>query len=142
MPVVGFALSSSAAVLRRALAGFEDGLKDSGYIAGKNVAIEYRFADGQFERFPGFISEFVKRNVAIVVTSSAGVPIAKKLTSTIPIIFTMGDDPVKTGIVPSLNRPGGNVTGVYQFATGLEGKRLGLLHEMIPKASTLAVLIL
>ena len=77
LPVVGFALSSSAAVLRRALAGFEDGLKDSGYIAGQNVAIEYRFADGQFERFPGFISEFMKRKVAVVVTSSAGVPIAK-----------------------------------------------------------------
>ena len=121
--------------------GFEDGLKDTGYIAGKNVAIEYRFADGQFERFPGFISEFVKRKVAVLVTSSAGVPSAKKATSTIPIIFTMGDDPVKTGIVPSLNRPGGNVTGVYQFTTGLEGKRLGLLHDMIPKASTLAVLI-
>ena len=141
MPVVGFALSSSAGVLRRALAGFEDGLKDTGYIAGKNVAIEYRFADGQFERFPVFISEFVKREVAVIVTSSFGVPVAKKATSTISIIFTMGDDPVKTGIVPSLNRPGGNVTGVYQFTTGLEGKRLGLLHEMIPKASTLAVLI-
>ncbi len=141
IPVVGFALSSSAAVLRTALAGFEDGLKDSGYIAGQNVAIEYRFADGQFERFPGFISDFMKRKVAVLVTSSAGVPIAKKLTSTIPIIFTMGDDPVKAGIVPSLNRPGGNVTGVYQFATGLEAKRLGLLREMIPKASTLAVLI-
>src|SRR5215207_882991 len=74
MPVVGFALSSSAGVLRRALAGFEDGLKDAGYIAGKNVAIEYRFADGQFELFPGFISEFVKRKVAVIVTSGAGVP--------------------------------------------------------------------
>ena len=141
MPVVGFALSSSAGVLRRALSGFEDGLKNTGYIAGKNVAIEYRFADGQFERFPVFISEFVKREVAVIVTSSFGFPSAKKETSTIPIIFTMGDDPVETGIVPSLNRPGGNVTGVYQFTTGLEGKRLGLLHEMIPKASTLAVLI-
>jgi putative ABC transport system substrate-binding protein len=141
MPVVGYALSSSAGVLRRALAGFEDGLKDTGYIAGKNVAIEYRFADGQFERFPAFISEFVKQKVAVLVTSGPGVPIAKKATSTIPIIFTMGDDPVKTGIVPSLSRPGGNVTGVYQFTTGLEGKRLGLLHDMIPKASTVAVLI-
>jgi putative ABC transport system substrate-binding protein len=141
MPVIGYALSSSAGVLRRALAGFEDGLKDTGYIAGKNVAIEYRFADGQFERFPGFISEFVKQKVAVLVTSGPGVPIAKKATSTIPIIFTMGDDPVKTGIVPSLSRPGGNVTGVYQFTTGLEGKRLGLLHDMIPKASTVAVLI-
>ena len=141
IPVVGFALSSSAGALRRALAGFEDGLKDTGYIAGKNVAIEYRFADGQLERFPGFISEFVRRKVAVLVTSSPGVPSAKKATSTIPIIFTMGDDPVKTGIVPSLNRPGGNVTGVYQFTTGLEGKRLGLLHELVPKAAVLASLI-
>src|SRR5262245_59732693 len=93
MPVIGFALSSSAAVLRPALAGFGDGLRESGYIAGQNVVVEYRFADGQFERFPEFISDFMKRKVAILVTSSAGVPIAKKATSTIPIIFTMGDDP-------------------------------------------------
>ena len=141
MPVVGFALSSSAAVLGRALAAFENGLKDSGYIAGQNVAVEYRYADGQFERFPDFISEFIRRKVAVIVTSSPGVRGAKKETSTIPIVFTMGDDPVKAGIVPSLNNPGSNVTGVYQFTTGLEGKRLGLLHEMTPKASTLAVLV-
>jgi putative ABC transport system substrate-binding protein len=141
MPVVGIALSSSAGVLRPAVAAFEDGLKETGYAAGQNVTIEYRFADGQFDRFPEFISEFVRRRVAVLVTSSAGALSAKNATSAIPIIFTMGDDPVKAGIVSSLNRPEGNITGVYQFTTGLEGKRLGLLHEMMPKASTLALLI-
>jgi putative ABC transport system substrate-binding protein len=141
MPVVGFVSSGSAGTLRRALAGFEEGLKESGYIAGQNVTVEYRFAEGQFDRLPGFISEFIRRKVAVLGTTSAGVLVAKKATSTIPIVFSVGDDPVKTGIVPSLNRPGGNLTGVYQFASGLEGKRLGLLHELVPKAATLAALI-
>ena len=141
MPVVGFALSSSAGVLRKALAGFEDGLKESGYIAGQNVTAEYRFAEGRLDRLPGFISEFVQRKVAVLVTTGPGVVAAKKATSTIPIVFSVGDDPMKAGIVPSLNRPGGNLTGVYQFQTGLEGKRLGLLHELVPKAATLAALI-
>src|SRR5262245_4697080 len=142
MPIVGFASGGIAASLRRALAGFEDGLKEAGYIAGQNVAVEHRFAEGQFERFPAFVSEFIRRKVSVIATTSnAGVLAAKKATSTIPIVFSIGDDPVKLGIVPSLNRPAGNLTGVYQFATGLEGKRLGLLHEMVPKAETLAVLI-
>ena len=141
MPVVAFAVTGSPGVLRQALAGFEDGLKESGLIAGQNVTVEYRFADGQIDRFPGIISEFVRQKVAVLVTSNAGVLHAKKATSTIPIVFTMGDDPVKAGVVPALNRPGGNITGVYQFTAGLEGKRLGLLHEMMPKATTLAVLI-
>jgi putative ABC transport system substrate-binding protein len=141
VPVVGFALAGSVGVLRKALAGFEDGLKGSGYIAGQNVTVEYRFAEGQLDRLPGFISEFIRREVAVLVTTSAGVLAAKKATSTIPIVFSVGDDPVNTGIVPSLNRPGGNLTGVYQFATGLEGKRLGLLHELVPNAPALAALI-
>jgi putative ABC transport system substrate-binding protein len=142
MPVVGFASSGSAGTLRLALAGFEDGLKEAGYIAGQNVTVEYRFAEGQFDRFPGFISEFIQRKASVIVTTSFdGALAAKKATSTIPIVFSIGDDPVKLGIVPSLNRPGGNLTGVYQFAAGLEGKRLGLLHEMVPHASTLGVLL-
>jgi putative ABC transport system substrate-binding protein len=139
-PMVGFASNSST--LRRALAGFEDGLKEAGYIAGQNVSVEYRFAEGQFDRFPAFISEFIRRNASVIVTTSnAGALAAKKATSTIPVVFSIGDDPVKLGIVPNLNRPSGNLTGVYQFTTGLEGKRLGLLHEMVPKAATLGVLI-
>ena len=140
LPMVGFASNSST--LRRALAGFEDGLKEAGYIAGQNVSVEYRFAEGQFDRFPAFISEFIRRNASVIVTTSnAGALAAKKATSTIPVVFSIGDDPVKLGIVPNLNRPSGNLTGVYQFTTGLEGKRLGLLHEMVPKAATLGVLI-
>jgi len=142
MPMVGFAISGSPGTMRLALAGFEDGLKEAGYIAGQNVTVEYRFAEGQFDRFPGFISEFIQRKAFVIVTTStAGALAAKKATSTIPIVFSTGDDPVKLGIVPSLNRPGGNLTGVYQFASGLEGKRLGLLHEMVPHASTLGVLL-
>ena len=140
LPMVGFASNSST--LRRALAGFEDGLKEAGYIDRQNVSVEYRFAEGQFDRFPAFISEFIRRNASVIVTTSnAGALAAKKATSTIPVVFSIGDDPVKLGIVPSLNRPSGNLTGVYQFTTGLEGKRLGLLHEMVPKAAMLGVLI-
>jgi len=142
LPVVGFAVSGSPGPLRVALAAFEGGLKETGYVVGQNVAIEYRFAEGQFDRFPGFISEFIQRKASVIVTTSnAGVLAAKGATSNIPIVFSIGDDPVKLGIVPSLNRPGGNLTGVYQFASGLEGKRLGLLHEMVPKASTLGMLV-
>ena len=142
LPVVGFAVSGSSGLLRVALAAFEGGLKETGYVVGQNVAAEYRFAEGQFDRFPGFISEFIQRKASVIVTTSnAGVLAAKRATSNIPIVFSIGDDPVKLGIVPSLNRPGGNLTGVYQFTSGLEGKRLGLLHEMVPKASTLGVLI-
>ena len=142
MPVVGFTISGSAGTMRLTNAGFEDGLKEAGYIAGQNVTVEYRFAEGQFDRFPGFISEFIQRKASVIVTtSSAGAFAAKQATSTIPIVFSIGDDPVKLGIVPSLNRPGGNLTGVYKFAAGLQGKRLGLLHEMVPHASTLGVLL-
>ncbi|MEX2036606.1 MAG: ABC transporter substrate-binding protein [Xanthobacteraceae bacterium] len=142
MPVVGFMISGAAATLRQAITAFEDGLKESGYISGQNVMVEYRFAEGHFDRFPAFAAELVRRKVAVLIsTSIAGARAAKKATTTIPIVFSMGDDPVTTGIVTSLNRPGGNLTGVYQFATGLEGKRLGLLHEMVPKAAALAALI-
>ena len=142
MPVVGVMVAGSREPLRQQLAAFEDGLKASGYVAGQNVAVEHRFAEGQFERFPAFASELVRRPVNVLVTSSnTGALAAKRATATIPIVFSVGDDPVRTGIVTSLNRPGGNMTGVYQFTTGLEAKRLGLLHEMVPKAGTIAVLI-
>jgi putative ABC transport system substrate-binding protein len=142
MPVVGLMMSGSAGVLRPAIAGFREGLKESGYVEGQNVAVEYRFAEGRFDRFPAFASELVRRKVAVLVaTSNVGALAAKKTTANIPIVFSVGDDPVTTGLVVSLNRPGGNMTGVYQFTAGLEGKRLGLLHEMVPKAATLAVLV-
>jgi len=142
MPVIGFLSASGLATTRRAVAAFRDGLKDAGYVDGQNVTIEYRFLEGQFDRFPALISELVRRPVsALAVTSVAGVRAAKQATTTIPVVFSVGEDPVAAGLVASLNRPGGNLTGAYQFTTGLEAKRLGLLREMVPKATTIAVLV-
>jgi putative tryptophan/tyrosine transport system substrate-binding protein len=142
MPVIGFLSSGERGVLHQALAGFTDGLKETGYVEGQNVAIEYRFAEGHFDRFSALASDLVHRQVAVlVVTSNSGAIAAKQATTSIPVVFSVGDDPVKTGIVGSLNRPEGNVTGVYQFTAGLEAKRLGLLHELVPNAGTLAVLV-
>jgi putative ABC transport system substrate-binding protein len=142
MPVVGILNAGSREVMRPQITAFLEGLKESGYVEGQNLAVEYRFAEGQFDRFPALASDLIRRQVSVLFTSSlAGVRAAKEATSTIPIVFSVGDDPVASGLVPSLNRPGGNLTGVYQFATGLEAKRLGLLHEMVPKATTIAVLV-
>jgi putative ABC transport system substrate-binding protein len=142
LPVVGFLIAGSPGSLRQQLAAFHAGLKESGYVEGQNVIVEYRFAAGQFDRFPALASDLVRRQVAVVVaTSPPGALAAKQATSTIPIVFSVGDDPVVTGLVASLNRPGTNMTGVYQFTTGLEAKRLGLLHEMVPKVTTMAALI-
>jgi putative ABC transport system substrate-binding protein len=142
MPVVGFLSSGSPAPLRQQVAAFREGLKEAGYVEGQNVTVEYGFAEGQLDRFPVLVSDLVRRQVSVlVVTSNTGALVAKHATSTIPIVFSVGDDPVASGLVPSLNRPSGNLTGVYQFTTGLEAKRLGLLHEMVPKATTIAVLV-
>jgi putative ABC transport system substrate-binding protein len=142
VPVVGFLGAGARGPLRQQIAAFLEGLKESGYIEGQNVAVEYRFAEGQFDRFSALASDLVRSQVAVLlVASNAGALAAKQATGTIPIVFTVGDDPVTSGLVPSLNRPGGNVTGVYQFSNGLEAKRLGLLHEMVPKATTIAVLV-
>jgi putative tryptophan/tyrosine transport system substrate-binding protein len=142
MPVVGFLGAGARGPLRQQIAAFLEGLRESGYVEGQNVTVEYRFAEGQFERFPALASDLVRRQVAVLlVASNAGALAAKQATRTIPIVFTVGDDPVASGLVPSLNRPGGNLTGVYQFSNGLEAKRLGLLHEMVPKATIIAVLV-
>jgi len=142
MPVVGFLGAGAREPLRQQIAAFLGGLKESGYVEGQNVAVEYRFAEGQFDRFPALASDLVRSQVAVLfVASNAGALAAKQATSTIPIVFSVGDDPVASGLVPSLNRPGGNLTGVYLFASELEAKRLGLLHEMVPKATIIAVLV-
>src|SRR5262245_39364089 len=142
MPVVGFLSASGLATTRPAVAAFRDGLKEAGYVEGRNVTVEYRFLEGRLDRFPALISELVRRPVAVLtVTSIPGARAAKQATATIPIVFSVGEDPVAAGIVESLHRPGGNLTGVHQFSTVLEAKRLGLLHELVPRAATIAVLV-
>jgi ABC-type uncharacterized transport system substrate-binding protein len=142
MPVVGFMNPGSPGPLRQQVAAFRDGLKEAGFIEGQNVAVDYRFAEGHFDRLPGLAADLVGRQVAVLVASgNQGAFAAKRATATIPIVFTVGDDPVATGLVASLNRPGGNLTGVSLLATGLEAKRLGLLHELVPRATTIAALV-
>ena len=142
MPVVGFMMAGSRAALRDEITAFEAGLREMGFAEGQNLALEYRFAEGQFERFPAFASDLVQRRVSAIAASSPQAALAaKRATATIPVVFSVGADPVETGIVSSLSHPGGNVTGVYQFTAGLESKRLGLLHEMVPKAQVIGVLL-
>jgi putative ABC transport system substrate-binding protein len=134
--------AGSPGTLRRQLAAVREGLREAGYIDGQNVVLEFRFAEGQFDRFPSLAADLVRRQVAVLMaTSNAGALAAKQATTTIPIVFSVGDDPVKTGLVDTLHRPSGNVTGVYQFAAGLEAKRLGLLHDLAPNATTIAALV-
>jgi putative tryptophan/tyrosine transport system substrate-binding protein len=143
MPVVGFLNASSPGPLRQQIAAFREGLKNSDYVEGQNVAFEYRWAEGQYDRLPALVADLVRQQVSVIV-SGGGAPAvlaAKAATTTIPIVFSLGADPVGLGVVASLNRPGGNITGVYQFTSGLEAKRLGLLHEMVPKATPIAVLV-
>jgi len=142
MPIVGFAVSGSRSALRDDVAAFETGLKEMGFIEGQNLALEYRFAEGQFDRFPALVSDLIQRQVSVLVASSPqGALAAKRATTAIPIVFSVGADPVELGLVPSLSRPGGNLTGVYQLTTGLEEKRLELLHEMVPKVEIIGALV-
>src|SRR4051794_14958973 len=143
MPVVGFIDSRSPEALGERLRKFREGLKDSGYAEGENVAIEYRWAENQAHRLPDLAADLVGRRVSVIV-SSGGIPVvfaAKTATTTIPIVFTTADDPVRLGIVTSLARPGGNMTGINFFNVELVAKRLELLREMLPRAVHIAVLV-
>jgi putative ABC transport system substrate-binding protein len=141
LPVVGFLNSASASAFEHLVQAFRDGLGEGGYVEGRNVAIEYRWGEGQIDRLPALAAELVQRQVAVIVTSGGDVSAraAKAATSSIPIVSTIGGDPVKEGLVASFNRPGGNLTGATLFAYSA-AKRLELLHELIPKAVTIMAL--
>jgi putative tryptophan/tyrosine transport system substrate-binding protein len=143
MPVVGFLRPSSAESAAHLLVAFRAGLKEAGFVEGQNVAIDYRWAQGQDDRLPEIAADLVRHQVAAIVTpgSTTSALAAKAATKTIPIVFSSGVDPVKSGLVASINRPGGNVTGIYQWSGDLAAKRFGILHELVPGITEIAVIV-
>ena len=141
-PVVGFIRDGSADASTRYVAAFRKGLSEAGYVEGQNVTVEYHWLEGQQDRLPALLAGLVRHRVAVLATSG-NVPTlaAKAATATIPIVFGVGDDPVRLGLVASLARPGGNATGIYIFTEAVVAKRLQLLHELVPKAVRIAVLV-
>jgi putative ABC transport system substrate-binding protein len=142
MPAVGFLNSGSAQAQAQVAAAYRRGLGEAGFIEGKNVSTEYLYADGRYDRLPQMAADLIGRNIAVIL--AGGPPAAraaKNATSTVPIVFTSGDDPIRADLVSSLNHPGGNITGVHIFFTGLEAKKLGLLRDIIPQGGPVAALV-
>jgi putative ABC transport system substrate-binding protein len=142
VPVVGFLDPGSSETFKRFRAAFGEGLNATGYVEGRNVSVEYHGLEGQYDRAPAAAAALVAHQVSVIVATSLPIALAAKTaTTTIPIVFATGDDPVKSGLVASLNRPGGNMTGVTFLSPAIEAKRVELLHELAPRASTIAALI-
>jgi putative ABC transport system substrate-binding protein len=142
MPVIGFLNAGARDVFEPRLGAFWKGLGENGYMEGRNVAIEYRWANGQFDRLSAMAADLVARGVTAIATFGPPAALAAKAaTSTIPIVFVTGSDPIQAGLVASLNRPGGNVTGIFLLLIGLEGKRPGLLRDLLPQATLIGLLI-
>jgi putative tryptophan/tyrosine transport system substrate-binding protein len=133
MPVIGFLEATTAADTVYRVAAFRDGLKEAGFIDGHNVAIEFRWAENKLDRLPALAADLVRRQVAVIFGPNISVRAAMAATSTIPIVFVSGGDPIATGLVTNLSRPGGNITGVSFASTPLQPKRLGVLHELVPQ---------
>src|SRR5262245_46531123 len=141
MPVIGFLRSTPAGPFANIVAAFRQGLSEAGYVEGKNVAIEQRWADNQIDRLPALVDELIRRPVNVIVANVLAALAAKNATTTLPILFVTGSDPVKDGLVASLNRPGGNVTGVSFVSGALGSKRLEILRQLAPNAKTIAMLV-
>jgi putative ABC transport system substrate-binding protein len=141
MPVIGFLRSTAAVGSAHLVSAFRQGLNEAGFVEGQNVAIDYRWADDKQDRLPGLAADLVRRNAAVIVANGPSAQAVKTTTATTPIVFVMGSDPVRIGLVASLNRPGGNVTGVIFTIEDLAAKQLGLVHELVPKAAIIGVLL-
>jgi putative tryptophan/tyrosine transport system substrate-binding protein len=143
MPIVGWLSSRAPSESAYLVAAFRQGLKEAGYVEGQNVSVEFRWGEGQYGRLPAYAAELVRRPVTVIVATGGdpAAQAAKAATAAIPIVFVSGSDPVKVGLVASLNRPGGNITGVHMLLLGLGAKRLGLLHELMPAVDPISVLV-
>jgi ABC-type uncharacterized transport system substrate-binding protein len=141
MPVIGLLRSSSSVASPHLVTGLLQGLKEAGFVDGQDCAIEYRWGDNQLDRLPALVADLLRRPVAVIVVDTPSALAAKAATTTVPIVFVTGADPIRVGLVASLNPPGGNVTGVSFFSVELGAKRLGLLRELRPEAARIAVLV-
>lgn len=143
LPIVGCLAAPAEATYAHHVAAIRQGLKETGFVEGQNVGLEFRWAEGRYDRLPALAADLVRHSVNVIITMGGGPPIeaARRATSTIPIVFHLGADPVEHGLVTSLNRPGGNITGVTLMTNSLEPKRLELLHKMVPGAKSIGVLV-